>query len=72
MTQFECGDDVRVDSSAPSLMRPGELGSVSGVRSLTDEGVFNGVWLPQNTVLFLVEFSDGKAVEIPGAFLSAE
>ncbi len=55
--KFEHGQDVYVMASAPKNFRPGTIGSVCGIRQ------FEG----QN--LYLLEFSDGEAIEIPENFI---
>lgn len=57
--KFEHGQDVSVVMTAPANFRPGALGSVCGMRQ------FEG----QN--LYLLEFSDGEAVEIPENLITA-
>lgn len=64
------GDTVIVAQDAPGEFNPGLRGSVSGMRegtgdSLEDEASAMGR-------LYLVEFSDGEAIEIPGKYLSKE
>jgi len=50
---YDWGDTVRVITTAPNVMRPGQVCSVCGMRQ--HEGVN----------LYLVEFSDGEALEVP-------
>lgn len=57
--KFEHGQDVSVVVTAPANFRPGTLGSVCGIRQ------FDG----QN--LYLLEFPDGEAVEIPEDLIDA-
>ncbi len=49
---YDWGQTVRVIGTAPSELHPGRLCSVCGMRELNGEK------------LYLVEFSDGKALEI--------
>jgi hypothetical protein len=58
--KYEWGQEVRVAVSAPEAMHPGHKGSVCGMRER----------YPCN--LYLVEFSDGSATEIPEDLLSLE
>jgi len=51
--KYDWGQTVRVIASAPKEMRPGELCSVCGIRALDGDN------------LYLVEFSEGDAIEIP-------
>lgn len=50
---YDWGQTVRVVTTAPQEMRPGEVCSVCGIRELEGE------------TLYLVEFSEGEALEIP-------
>lgn len=54
---YDWGQEVRVAANAPENMRPGKTGSICGMRE------FNG------SRFYLVEFSDGQAVEILEDFL---
>lgn len=56
--KFEHGQDVAVAETAPKEFRPGAVASVCGMRQLDGQN------------LYLVEFSDGEAVEIPERFLT--
>jgi len=51
--KFDWGQAVRVTTTAPENMHPGKVGSICGMREITDGR------------LYLVEFSDGEALEIP-------
>lgn len=68
------GDVVRVSEKAPGLYHPGEIGDVCGLR--TDPytpGVIDVNRIAEDVALIvLVEFSNGKAVEIPESYLSLE
>ena len=55
--KYDWGQEVRAISTAPVDMRPGKAGSVCGMREIG----FNR--------LYLVEFSDGQAIEILEDFL---
>lgn len=57
--RYDWGQAVCVITTAPDSMRPGEGGSVCGMRETGGDR------------LYLVEFSDGKAVEIPEKFIEA-
>jgi hypothetical protein len=54
---YDWGQEVRVTTTAPENMRPGKAGSVCGMRE------FN------KSRLYLIEFSDGQAIEILEEFL---
>jgi hypothetical protein len=55
--RFDWGEAVRVAGAAENSLRPGQVGSVCGKREVD-----------QNPI-YLVEFSDGSAIEIPEIFL---
>lgn len=55
--EYNWGQEVQVAVTAPVNMHPGQAGSVCGMRE------------SNNSRLYLVEFSDGQAVEILEDFL---
>jgi hypothetical protein len=55
--KYDWGQEVCVTMTAPANMRPGQVGSVCGMRE------FNA------SRFYLVEFSDGQAIEILEDFL---
>lgn len=57
--KYDWGQAVRVIATAPGNMRPGEIGSICGMRGADDYR------------LYLVEFSDGEAAEIPEKLIEA-
>lgn len=68
-SRFTWGDTVKIVIHAPIQYRPGNFGSVSGIRlkdvsteALEQTGV-------EEVFLYLIEFGDGHTVEIPGQFL---
>lgn len=69
MTKPTWGDTVRVKDEAPQQMRPGSLGSVCGMRVLEDPKAAEHTGWGVGTTLYLVEFSDGEALEIPAEFM---
>jgi hypothetical protein len=55
--KYSWDQEVQVAATAPVNMHPGQAGSVCGMRE-------------SNAIrLYLIEFSDGQAVEIPEIFL---
>jgi len=52
-SNYDWGQTVRVVTTAPKEMRPGEVCSICGIRELEGEK------------LYLVEFSEGVALEVP-------
>ena len=63
------GDAVRVSAAAPPRFRPGELGAVCGLRTVETQRVAEEFAQPVGTTLYLVEFAEGDAIEVPEAFL---
>ena len=63
------GDTVRVSDAAPRRFRPGELGAVCGLRTIETAAVAEAFGQPVGTVLYLVEFAAGEAIEVPEGFL---
>jgi hypothetical protein len=58
--KYDWGQEVCVTTTAPASMRPGQSGSVCGMR---EKGGSN---------IYIIEFSDGWSTEIPENFLSEE
>jgi hypothetical protein len=70
--KFEYGQTVRVKATAPELFRPGQMVSVCGERIVESKEIAKAFGEPVGTVLCLVEFSDGQAVEVPERWLESE
>jgi hypothetical protein len=66
------GDTVIVSHDAPSQFHPGFRGSVSGIRDVVASPSEPEPQSPTSARLYLVEFSDGTAIEIPEHYLSKE
>lgn len=47
-------------------------GSVSGFRNLDADSQLNGISYPKGTAVYVIEFSDGSAVELPESLLSGD
>jgi len=69
-TEYVWGDAVCLKDTAPSLLGEYRVGSICGIRMVETESVSLQLGEPIGTVMYLVESSDGKAVEIPERFLS--
>jgi hypothetical protein len=67
--KFIEGDSVRVIPTAPHQLRPGIGGSICAIRTLEKDRVINQVKEAAGTTLYLVEFGDGFAIEIPDRYL---
>jgi hypothetical protein len=61
--KFDWGEEVQVSLDAPPELNPGNRGSVCGHR-------LRGFY-PEQIRLYLIEFSDGKAIEVPEQWLVA-
>lgn len=59
------GDTVRVKPEAPPYARPGDLGEVVGIREVENEQQSGQFGAPIGARIYLIEFGDGCAVEIP-------
>jgi len=57
--KYDWGQEVTVNANAPKNLRPGELGEICGIRE------------SEGRVLYLIEFSDGEASEIPEHLIEA-
>jgi len=67
MKKFEWGDTVRVSDAAPSEYRPGCLAEVCGIRQVNpnDAGAESRLGLKSGQFIYLIEFPDGDAIEVP-------
>lgn len=65
MTEPTWGDTVRIKLSAKPEQRPGVLASVCGLREIETEEQARQLGYPVGTRLYLVEYDDGEAVELP-------
>ena len=69
--RFSWGDEVRIIETAPSRYKTiGAIGCICGVGSVRSNAAVEQFSEPMGTVLYLVEGSDGGALEIPEHFLS--
>lgn len=69
MASHTWGDLVRVKQNASDGMRPGTLADVCGMRQVDTTAQAEEFDSPIGTTLYLVEFGDGTALEIPERFL---
>ena len=67
---IDYGDDVRIVAEAPERYFPGARASACGYRVIASERESNAVEEPVGTILWLVEFSDGIACEVPVQYLT--
>lgn len=68
--KFTEGDAVKVLTIAPESLHPGSGGSVCGSRTLESVEVVNDMTEERGTILYLVEFGDGTAIEMAERFLA--
>ena len=66
---FTWGDTVLVVAAAPARYRPNAAGSVSGIAVLENEERARAFDETFGTTVYLVEFPDGDAQEIPARWL---
>ena len=59
------GDTVQVKAAASPELRPGQLAAVCGMREVDTADQAIQVGRPIGTTVYLVEFGDGHAVELP-------
>ena len=57
--KYHWGDEVFIVKTAPAKMRPGQSGSVCGMRELDDRN------------LYLVEFADGWSTEVSEEYVAS-
>lgn len=70
---FTWGDTVRVKVDAAAAARPGALAEVVGIREVENHDQSNQFWgAPLGTTIYLVEFGDGSAIEVPEGMLEAD
>jgi hypothetical protein len=69
--RFSWGDTVRISPDASLDKRPGEVGDICGIRTEPYKaGVIDVAAVGEEvTLIFLVEFPGGEAVEVPEALL---
>ena len=72
MTDPTWGDTVRIKPNAKPEQRPGELAAVCGLREVETEEQARRFDCPIGTTLYLVEYGDGLAVEVPATIVELE
>lgn len=63
------GDTVRVKRSAAEALHPGALAAVCGIRVIETSLEAANAGHPVGTTLYLIEYEDGVAIEVPGEHL---
>ena len=68
-SRFSWGDTVRVSANAPEAYRPGALGSICGMRTITTRETAELFACQMGTMVYTVEFSDGLSLEVSDQYL---
>ncbi len=66
---FEYGDTVQVKQSAPEQYKPGAIGAICGIRTITSLKISSMFKQNIGSKIYLIEFKNGDAIEIPECFL---
>lgn len=66
---FKWGDAVQIKENAPSKFMPSDIGSVCGIRRFEMDDALENSGHPLESYLYLVEFSNGEAIEVPELYL---
>lgn len=72
MVQITWGDVVKVRELAPASMRPGASGDVVGVTEVNTACLATEFGVPLGGWVYLVEFGDGEAIEVPEGWLERD
>lgn len=67
--EFERNENVVIAENAPAKFRPSQLAWVISGRVVENELQSSAVGYPVGTILYLVEYTDGSDVEMPGEFI---
>ena len=67
--QFNWGDSVLIKESAPECYMADCRGSIIGLRTIDSSRLAQEFDQLIDSDLYLIEFEDGKALEIPKSFL---
>lgn len=70
--KFTWGDSLRVKAGAQPERRPGSSATVVGIREIEAEETARKYGAPVGATLYLVEFQDGDAIEIPDAWVEPD
>ncbi|HRD56231.1 MAG TPA: hypothetical protein PLC42_07545 [Parachlamydiaceae bacterium] len=69
LNSFSWGDPVTIKQNAPKYYKPGFKGSICGIRIIDSPEVAEQFNAMIGSELYLIEFIDGEALEIPKSFL---
>jgi|GEM_PF-5424965 len=70
-TERSWGDTVRVRPDAPAPLRPGMVAEIVGIRTIETTEQSAEFRTAIGSKLYLVEFSDAEAIEVPGRWLAS-
>ncbi len=69
--KYEYGQTIRVVAFAPSSLKPGTDVAVVGMTKLGQEREIQNTFYPAGTDIYLIEYADGKSVEVPEKYLES-
>jgi hypothetical protein len=67
--KYEFGQTVRVGAFAPSSLKPGIDVAIVGMTKLNQEREVLNVLYPPGTDIYLIEYTDGKSLEVPEKYI---
>lgn len=68
---FTYNDLVRVSKNAPKEYRPGQLGAVCGVNSVSTPARAEELFCQVGSTVYIIEYGDGSSNEIAEQFLES-
>lgn len=68
--KYKYGQSVRIVETAPSVLKPGSEVAVVGMTKLDQERKIFDIRCPIGADVYLIEYADGKAVEVPEQFIA--
>ncbi len=68
--KYDWGESVRVIPSADSKFLPGNCGSICGMRKADRPDIADKFSVEIGEIIYIVEFSNGKSLEVPESSLS--
>lgn len=71
-TNFTWGDSVRVKKEAPSEFRPGDSADVVAITEIETQSAARHFSADLGSKVYQIEFVDGRALEVPQAWLEPD
>ena len=62
--KYDYGETVRIATSAPSPLTPGDVAEVVGMIEMLQPRDILGTLCPKGTIAYQIEFPDGSCVEV--------